>query len=969
MAFLAEFVNPSDDRERYSQVLADGVYGRTFVATRERTRHIDYPEHASTIGRTLVNLYTFRCTGSPAIQHKIIPKPYTRPDPVRYLARIFGRVGSVKKSFDEEYGKAIWIVHLTCPEQCDPAVTDMYRRQWSALNRVVQMDQDHVPGPVAHAFGDALAIDIYLYSVCETHEAADWDDNLVPGINVQLMAHLRWLQSDKDGNSSVTKDYRSTHRSYRALATDVLGLQYHATRDQTMEDNLGQLVRYSYKDRHVRLDPTRTGATRVPVPYYQTALVGQIYRRKVVYEDNPLCHEGRGKAWADDDTVIFFTEQVAKLEDIAEKDGRASGIVDSPWVIPSDGTDGDLSMIKILATKWEDEDGPSADEGDDVQMYVRLTRDERVVDGELHKDFKLWLVHHCNLDDTDAPSVDQLYSLYSFVSMSSLHKMQQLTSDEVVVGIGPSIGSDVLDVDYSATRDQTILEFDGSWNRYTFKILRRPWTTPDVLPFSLRSQTRGRYWTGATGQRYLTNIIGRVRWHRDLYQHNPLLREGRGEMCFELHVKKLQNVSKATSDFYDAQLENLRYIISKGDKRRPGDVDRHWVQPNDSDTLRAPQPVIEITSDGRYRELCALIGDNSRDLLMQVFLVVDTCLFSDGKIFRMWINDYRELTDKELGRGALLRGRPSIGRDTPGLDYHATRDRTIHRSNQVWSRYSYEAHARKPTSHLALKHIRHAREPKNVYNGQLIGQVNRWGFYYEDAPLSLVDIGRACLVYELKCPDGADQETVHIFACQVANLQRIIQEDSITKPGTVVRDWFTDDEGPPFIKVVACGAEAGWDADLGNGGDVRMTVSMTRDIHENGNEATLKEFTAFEALKNVDSLIDDRYREDYLPTRDRSVWYGEQQGSRYSYKRSSALMAAKADPLRTEGLRRSNSKPYRPWIIGAVAEIAATEQSSDRTVTLKCVADDHPVRLRTLARRWVQPQAGLFPLLTKEGFR
>ncbi|KAJ7486240.1 hypothetical protein B0H11DRAFT_1913950 [Mycena galericulata] len=561
--------------------------------------------------------------------------------------------------------------------------------------------------------------------------------------------------------------------------------------------------------------------------------------------------------------------------------------------------------------------------------------------------------------------------------MSSLHKMQQLTSDEVVVGIGPSIGSDVLDVDYSATRDQTILEFDGSWNRYTFKILRRPWTTPDVLPFSLRSQTRGRYWTGATGQRYLTNIIGRVRWHRDLYQHNPLLREGRGEMCFELHVKKLQNVNKATSDFYDAQLENLRYIISKDDKRRPGDVDRHWVQPNDSDTLRAPQPVIEITSDGRYRELRALIGDNSRDLLMQVFLVVDTCLFSDGKIFRMWINDYRELTDKELGRGgrdegwaqiflvALLRGRPSIGRDTPGLDYHATRDRTIHRSNQVWSRYSYEAHARKPTSHLALKHIRHAREPKNVYNGQLIGQVNRWGFYYEDAPLSLVDIGRACLVYELKCPDGADQETVHIFACQVANLQRIIQEDSITKPGTVVRDWFTDDEGPPFIKVVACGAEAGWDADLGNGGDVRMTVSMTRDIHENGNgmkkiftiwlhrfvplssrsigQATLKEFTAFEALKNVDSLIDDRYREDYLPTRDRSVWYGEQQGSRYSYKRSSALVAAKADPLRTEGLRRSNSKPYRPWIIGAVAEIAATEQSSDRTVTLKCVADDHPV--------------------------
>jgi hypothetical protein len=129
-----------------------------------------------------------------------------------------------------------------------------------------------------------------------------------------------------------------------AIATDTLGTHYSLTRDRSMMDQDGDLERYSYKDVYAMAKPTTLPQPyRGPISRYRTHIIGQVHDHRAIYEDNPLhgevslfsckihisylqqgfgckcfCYALKCPQGADEDTVSFFEQQIAKLKHVVE---------------------------------------------------------------------------------------------------------------------------------------------------------------------------------------------------------------------------------------------------------------------------------------------------------------------------------------------------------------------------------------------------------------------------------------------------------------------------------------------------------------------------------------------------------------------------------------------------------------------------------------------------------------------------
>ncbi|KAJ7633809.1 hypothetical protein DFH06DRAFT_1322821 [Mycena polygramma] len=178
-------------------------------------------------------------------------------------------------------------------------------------------------------------------------------------------------------------------------------------------------------------------------------------------------------------------------------------------------------------------------------------------------------------------------------------------------------------------------------------------------------------------------------------------------------------------------------------------------------------------------------------------------------------------------RGARDPERTSLATDL-SIFYALTRDRTMADIDGVVERFSYKDVHFADQAHdpnIATYKACHRR-----YRGILVGQIHSKRIEYDDNPLLLEGHGRSCTVVLLKCPEGADKDTVHLFALQVLGLKRIVDADMIKSPGQTDVQWVVPDstDGSPMIEVTTC-YPIGETLEFGVGRDVEMCVYIVKD--------------------------------------------------------------------------------------------------------------------------------------------
>ncbi|KAJ7779468.1 hypothetical protein DFH07DRAFT_765754 [Mycena maculata] len=805
---------------RHSRVLAHSTYEQDFVAVRERTR-LMAPALSATAS-TLINKYLFRDTGAPPLMPMRRSPHWMQPEPVYFIARVFGQVDTIERVSDEEDAGEAWIIHLKCPDNCDDAVADVYRAQALVLNRLVEIDDQRVPGPVVRAFGKGSVINVYTGGASSSIQSSvgpTWGGlGLDPGSGLTCLERHQ-SELDRSGMRSkvtgvlclevpvidavislpqppraVTAVMRLRQDNRGAIALDLLGTQYTATRDRTIEDRDGALSRYSYKAIVADGAGLSLGAARLRPSVYCPSIVGQVHKMDTVYEDNPLDHEGYGRlCWrfligcpegANQDTCIFFEGQIEKLQELVERDCESSGaIFGGNFLVHR--RDVKSAKIEVIAVDWYryDVDDEFMDNAD-----RRANSRREAPQGPGVLDDPVWAFSVARLSPAfpGSSSCAGHGSMCPFCTMSSeegrypmdVYHMQNLTFGQLVAGLGPTLVHDTLGVNYVLTRDRTILELGGEdWERYTSK--------------------SSVYWEGVEGDRYLVNIVGHVRYVRA----NPLFNK-----------------------------------------------DEHPAR-------QRSQWVIEVISDGRFPELRAdAIDSGGVDVMLQAFICIDmitkrrACYKVTPLVF-VFVFTLRS----SIGMRDTSVGAPSVADDIVGIDYVATHDRTIYRSTRPWSRYSYKArevgvHFDSDWDWMLPSQQPLSPERIHAYNGELVGQIASCNFYFEDAPWIHVDLARTCMIYELKCPDGASADMVNMYDRQVSRLHHLLKDDLEKTSGTVVRDWFNTSgtiashPAPHRIQVVAPGAGVPWECGLVEGANVRIAVTITKDVHD-ADGVNLKMFT------------------------------------------------------------------------------------------------------------------------------
>ncbi|KAJ7109684.1 hypothetical protein C8R43DRAFT_1139635 [Mycena crocata] len=204
----------------------------------------------------------------------------------------------------------------------------------------------------------------------------------------------------------LSKHTSPTLASSSSVAWDVYGEDYTLVRDMTIRDDVGELSRFSFKDLVSRDSHLVWHGLPKRSHHHLPTFIGQICKRAVRYEHNPVNREGLGTecfvltfrcpSGADADTVICWNQQVQQLLAAEEKASRpeascAAGkdfTVRSP-VIPYGA---DPQLIGGLRVPSVEIIVPGKG-----QPWLRRS----VVDGTIEVYFKLWMVSFLPLSDKD----------------------------------------------------------------------------------------------------------------------------------------------------------------------------------------------------------------------------------------------------------------------------------------------------------------------------------------------------------------------------------------------------------------------------------------------------------------------------------------------------------------------------------------------------------------------------------------
>ncbi|KAK6992165.1 hypothetical protein R3P38DRAFT_3226886 [Favolaschia claudopus] len=217
----------------------------------------------------------------------------------------------------------------------------------------------------------------------------------------------------------------------------------------------------------------------------------------------------------------------------------------------------------------------------------------------------------------------------------------------------PVLATDVAREHFFLTRDKGMLDVEGYMHRYSYK-----WEGRD-LGATLGAAFRVRL------AKYRTSIIARVLECEYEFLLNPLGMEGCPRESSRLTLGCPPGVDLTTGEFYDRQIQTLNEVVAADAQDKPGVVDRNWTkQGKDGAMLIEVCPafvgpsrglklvVFEVVVGVPPDRLCAELPVG-RDVEITLNLSKDEYLHADGilhKKFVLWLRDYRQLHDSELGR-------------------------------------------------------------------------------------------------------------------------------------------------------------------------------------------------------------------------------------------------------------------------------------------------------------------------------
>ncbi|KAJ7131256.1 hypothetical protein C8R44DRAFT_731506 [Mycena epipterygia] len=182
---------------RFSRVLADGVYGENFDATRTRTRKVVYP--------SLQHELSFIDNGVPALSVQGESKFERVLDPL-YIARMFGRVVSVEREIIEEDAWPAMVFRIDLLDVCDRAVADLYRKQERVLNSIIAADNLLIVSPFSRNVGGTLS-NARAQPGEVTRTFAGQPDDITPGIEVMHPIKIWILPDDTWRNGTAPAQY------------------------------------------------------------------------------------------------------------------------------------------------------------------------------------------------------------------------------------------------------------------------------------------------------------------------------------------------------------------------------------------------------------------------------------------------------------------------------------------------------------------------------------------------------------------------------------------------------------------------------------------------------------------------------------------------------------------------------------------------------------------------------------------
>ncbi|KAJ7455958.1 hypothetical protein B0H11DRAFT_2214758 [Mycena galericulata] len=295
---------------------------------------------------------------------------------------------------------------------------------------------------------------------------------------------------------------------------------------------------------------------------------------------------------------------------------------------------------------------------------------------------------------------------------------------------------------------------------------------------------------------YLPSVLGEIR-------HMDSETIGTDSPGVTLYIRCPVDASPIAVGFFDGMISTLQRVMREEIAERGGSEGESWIVVNPD---RPHTFDIKVRLLGReYWKLRT--GNDVRFIVRLQMTVLD-----NGRLSMMQ---------------ATVDNSPVLANDTLGVDYDATRDRTITRRDGLWNRYSY-----KSTSNQAAIPADHLWPPasarkKAVYSAQFVGQVAGSAFIYEDNPRAYEDLGKQCWKYFLKCPDRCDNTTRQLFAAQVSKLHAILDQDQLEGVGTIMSDWFTESNN---VAVIASNLGHPWVDHMNEDSCVRVHVTITKDI-------------------------------------------------------------------------------------------------------------------------------------------
>ncbi|KAJ7829353.1 hypothetical protein B0H13DRAFT_2372637 [Mycena leptocephala] len=222
--------------------------------------------------------------------------------------------------------------------------------------------------------------------------------------------------------------------------------------------------------------------------------------------------------------------------------------------------------------------------------------------------------------------------------MSAIRTLKEMHTDNPGLIAANVLALDVPGTHYAATRDGTIEEFDGTFDRFSLK---------DVyLNRSLHfGSLYGRKERRMTGDLYRPHIIGQVNHRTIMYNDNPLGNEGKGREGICVYIKCPTDASPAIVEFYKLQFYRfvfgLNLPASKG-----GSVGLDWV--SDDGLTSSGLPMIKILLS-RRASMHAYLEDE-RDVDITVNVTIDQGRRDKETHFKLWYSACIPLSHADVGR-------------------------------------------------------------------------------------------------------------------------------------------------------------------------------------------------------------------------------------------------------------------------------------------------------------------------------